>query len=299
MRMLSVAPFYHAFGFHSCMVLPLLHGATAVLLPSFTPASLGAVVARERIQFLMASPFIYAMLLEKGVSRDSFASVEVAVSSGARMSPDLLCRCADRLGLRVLQLYGTSETGALAIESPGVPVQTGVAGHPIRSVEIRILDEHGHGLGPGCTGEVAVRGPGVMTGYVGEPDLNREVFLDGFFRTGDLGKLDPSGVLILSGRCQAILHVGGIKVDPAEIEEVLLEMPEVRDCVVHGVHDERQGEIVAAVIAVRPGCALGRQAVVAHCRQRLAEFKIPRRIELVDSIPVEVTGKRPRAWNPD
>jgi acyl-CoA synthetase (AMP-forming)/AMP-acid ligase II len=299
MRILSVVPFHYAFGFQSCMLLPLLHGATAVLLPSFTPASLEAAVARERIQFLMASPFIYAMLLESGISRASFASVEIAVSSGARMSQDLLSRCADRLGLHVRQLYGTSETGAIAIESPGVPVETGTAGHPVRSVEIRILDEHGQCLGPGCTGEIAVRGPGVMTGYIDEPDLNRDLFLDGFFRTGDLGRLDPSGVLILSGRSKAILNIGGIKVDPVEIEDVLLEMPEVRDCAVHGVHDERQGEIVAAIIAVRPGCALSRQAVVAHCRERLAEFKIPRQLELVDSLPVEVTGKKPRAWKTD
>jgi acyl-CoA synthetase (AMP-forming)/AMP-acid ligase II len=102
--------------------------------------------------------------------------------------------------------------------------------------------------------------------------------------------------LTLCGRSKTVLNLGGIKVDPAEIEHVLLEVPEVGECVVCGVRDERQGEIVAATITVRPGSHLSRQAVVAHCRRRLAEFKIPRRIEFVDSIPVEVTGKKPKAW---
>jgi long-chain acyl-CoA synthetase len=295
MRILSAVPFHHSGGF-ICMLLPLLFGATAVVLQSFTPAAAEAAVAQERVQLVVGSPFIYSMLLESNANRASFASVETAISFGAPMAPDVARRSEERLGLRVRQLYAATETGVIAIQSPDTPFQPGVAGHIVASAEVHILDERGERLGLGCNGEVAVAGPGVVAGYLKEPDLNRELFRNGFFRTGDLGRLDASGTLILCGRSKTVLNLGGIKVDPAEIEGVLLEMPEVRDCTVRGVPDARQGEIVAATIGVRPGSTLSRQAVVAHCRRRLAEFKIPRRIEFVDTIAVEVTGKKPKAW---
>jgi acyl-CoA synthetase (AMP-forming)/AMP-acid ligase II len=296
MRILSAVPFHYSGGFDNCMLLPLLFGATAVVLPSFTPAAAEAAVAQERVQLVMGSPFIYSMLLESNANRASFASVETAISFGAPMAPDLARRSEERLGLRVRQLYGATETGVIAIQSPDTPFQDGVAGQTVASAEVHILDERGERLGPGYNGDVVVGGPGVMTGYLNEPDLNRELFRDGLFRTGDLGRLDASGTLILCGRSKTVLNLGGTKVDPAEIERVLLEMPEVRDCTVRGVRDTRQGEIVAATIGVRPGLTLSRQAVVAHCRRRLAEFKVPRRIEFVDAVAVEVSGKKPKAW---
>jgi acyl-CoA synthetase (AMP-forming)/AMP-acid ligase II len=296
MRVLSVIPFHHSGGFDNCLLVPLLCGGTAVLLPSFTPASVETVVADEQIQVMMGSPFLYRMLLESGARRESFASVETAASFGAPMPPDLARSCLDQLGLRVRQLYGASETGVIAIESPDAPIQPGVVGRAVGLMEIRILDEQGHSVAPGCVGDIAVRGPGVMTGYVDQPGSAAALFVDGFLKTGDLGALDASGRLTIRGRSSAVINLGGIKVAPAEIEEVLLEMPEVRDCVVRGIRDERQGEIITATLAVRPGRTLSRRAVVAHCRRRLAEFKIPRRINLVGSLPVETSGKRPRAW---
>jgi long-chain acyl-CoA synthetase len=295
MRSLSAVPFHHSGGF-VFMLLPLAFGATVVVLPSFTPAAAEAAAAQERVQLLMGSPFIYSMLLESNANRASFTSVETAISVGAPMAPDIARRSEEQLGLRVRQLYGASETGVIAIQSPDTPFQPGVVGPPVASAEVHILDERGERLGLDCSGEVAVRGPGVVHGYLNEPDLNRELFRDGFFRTGDLGRLDASGTLILCGRSKTVINLGGIKVDPAEIEGVLLEMPEVRACTVRGVRDMRQGEIAVATIEVRPDSTLSRQAVVVHCRRRLAEFKIPRRIEFVDTIPVDVTGKKPKAW---
>ncbi len=297
-RILSAAPFYHLGGFGTSMLTPLLSGATAVVLRSFSPAAAEAAVAEERIQIMMGSPFMYSMLLESNASRASFASVETAISFGAPIAPQTVHRLEQRLGLRMRQIYGTTETGIVALQSPDTPFQPGLAGHPVASAVVHILDERGQRLGPGCVGEVAVRGPAVVTGYLDEPELNRELFRDAFFHTGDLGRLDESGALILCGRSKSIINLGGVKVDPAEIENVLLEIPAVRDCTVYGVSAARQGEIVAAAIALRPGCELSRQAVVAHCRLRLAEFKIPRRIEFVDAIPVDTTGKKPQPWAP-
>ncbi len=293
-RILGAVPFHCTGGFDNCLLVPLLSGATAVVLESFTPAATEAAVAGERVQLIMGSPFIYSMLLEASAARASFATVETAISFGAPMPPDTVRRAEQQLGLRVRQLYGATETGVSAIQAPDTPFLPGVVGRPIPTAEVHILDELGQRLGPGCTGEVAVGGPGVVTGYLDQPELNRELFRDGFFRTGDLGRLDESGTLILCGRSKALINLGGAKVDPAEIEHVLLAMPAVRDCVVRGVHDPQQGEIVSVSIAVRPGFELSRQAVVAHCRERMAEFKIPRRIEFVDALPVDATGKKPQ-----
>jgi len=289
-------PFYHSGGFINCLLMPLLSGATVVILQSFTPAAAEAALARERVQIMFGSPFIYSMLLESNASRASFASVQRAISGGAPMAQETVRRLEQQLGLRVRQIYGASEAGIIAFQPLDTPFQPGIAGRPVASAVVHILDERGERLGPGCAGEVAVGGPSVAAGYLDEPDLNRQLFRDGFFHTGDLGRLDDSGNLILCGRSKTVLNLGGVKVDPAEIEHALMELLAVRDCVVKGVADSRQGEIVAATIVVRPGCELSRQAVVAHCRLRLAEFKIPRRIEFVDSIAVDVTGKRPKAW---
>jgi long-chain acyl-CoA synthetase len=295
-RILNAVPFHHGGGLVGCMLVSLLSGATAVVLPAFNPAAAEAAVAAERIQIMMGSPFMYSMLLESNATRASFASVQSAFSFGAPMAPETMCRLDQHLGLRVRQAYGTTETGIISIQSSDTPSQPGLVGHPLASTVVHILDESGHRLGPGCPGEIVVGGPGVVAGYFDEPELNRELFRDGFFRPGDLGWLDESGALILCGRSKLVINVGGVKVDPAEIEHVLLELPAVRDCTVYGLSASQQGEIVAATIALRPGCALSRHAVVAHCRLRLAEFKIPRRIELVDAIPVDITGKKPKPW---
>jgi acyl-CoA synthetase (AMP-forming)/AMP-acid ligase II len=163
-------------------------------------------------------------------------------------------------------------------------------------VQVRILDGAGRPLAPRRVGHVAVSGPGVIAGYMDEPELNAELFGDGLFRTGDLGELDDDGLLLLRGRNKSMINLAGIKVDPNEIEQVLLELTEVRECVVRGVRHDGSDEIIEAIIALRPGCALTRQQVVAHCRARLAEFKIPRRIEWTDSLRVELSGKKPKAW---
>ncbi len=294
--MLSVVPFHSSAGNDVCMLLPLLSGLTSVVLSAFTPAAAESLVVQERIQFMMGSPFVYSMLLESNASRASFESVEIALTGGAPMAPDTARRAEQRLGLSLRQIYGLTETGIASLQPADTPFQPGFVGPPIPPMQVHIMDERGQRLDPGCTGEVLLGGPGIAHGYLDEPALNRELFRDGFFRTGDLGQLDASGALTLCGRFKTLINLGGNKVDPAEIEHVLLEMPAVRDSVVRGVHDPQQGEIVCASIAVRPGFELSRQAVVAHCRQRMAEFKIPRRIEFVDALPVDATGKKPQRW---
>lgn len=298
MRLLSAVPFHHSGGFDNCLLLPLLHGLCATLPVSFAAADVEAAIREQRIQVVMGSPFLYTMLAESSANRASFASVEIAVSFGAPMPPKTAADCESKLGLRIRQLYGSTETGVIAIQGEDCAYRPGLAGRPVESAEVRILGASGELVGPGCTGQVAVGGAGVISGYFDSAGSDAAKFRDGLFLTGDLGRLEADGSLALCGRSKAIINVAGIKVDPVEIEHVLLGLPEIKACEVRGVRDERQGEVIEAIIELRPGCALTRRSVVAHCRRHLSESKIPRRIEFAAAASMDLAGKKRTEWFP-
>ncbi len=296
---LSAVPFHHSGGFDNCLLLPLLHGMCATLPESLTAAGVGAAVRDHRLRVLMGSPFLYGLLAEAPLTRDSFATVQTAVSFGAPLPPRTAAECESRLGLRIRQLYGSTETGVIAIQSTGAPPRPGSVGYAVESAEIRILGENGEWLPAGSSGAVAVRGAGVVPGYFDSVDSDAAKFRNGFCLTGDLGRLEPDGELVLCGRSKTTINISGIKVDPAEIEHALLDLPEVRACRVRGVPDERQGEVIEATVELRPGSVLTRRAVVAHCRARLSEAKIPRRIQFAAVAATDAAGKSATEWSDD
>lgn len=289
-RVLSVVPFYHANGFSNCLFMPLLYGATLCVMRAFDPAELAAVVAREKVDLLVGSPFIYSQLA--GGRAADYASVRTAISSGAALPAETESACRERLGLCIRQLYGSSETGTIVIQSPfdnqpGHPI-----GLPLPGVEISILDLARRPVPPGGEGEIAVRSPAVMSGYWGPAGLSRAGFENGFFRTGDLGCLDGRGRLVLRGRVKKHINVGGVKVDPEEIAQVLRRLPGVEGCCVHGVPHPVQTEVVAATVTVKADAQLSRRDVVAHCRRHLAESKIPRQIIFSSAALDDILGKQ-------
>jgi len=297
LRFLSVAPFFHAYGFNNCLFLPLISGCTAVMMRGFTPAALAETVRRYRVQVLIGSPFIFAMLAEHEWDANTFSSVSVCLSSGGPMPPGLAETCRNRLGFRVRQVYGLSETGTISIEPAAGEQVEGSAGKPIRGVEVRISGDDGGDLIRNETGEILVKSPAVMTGYVGDPERNLEVFRDGFFRTGDRGKWDDDGNLILLGRSGRVINIAGVKVDPVEIENVLKSMPGVQNCLVTAARSSRRMEMIKVTITTCPGIVLSRTDIVRHCREYLAEYKIPRVIEFASTAPAEITGKQPVPWS--
>jgi long-chain acyl-CoA synthetase len=292
-KFLGVVPFYHANGFANCMFLPLMHGATVVLMRKFVPARLAELVRREKMQVLIASPFIFSMLVESGQRAEDFRSVEICLSSGAPMSRELVIQCADRLGLRVRQLYGSSEAGTVAIEPAECPHGSRTVGKPLPSVEVKIIGSDDPELQIDAEGEIAVKSPAMMKGYVEEPAPSGDFFCHGFLRTGDLGRFDEHGNLVISGRVTRMINLCGIKVDPVEIENIVKAMPAVQECLVLAVKNPRQMEIIKAMVAVRPGRFVSRKQIVEHCRMHLAEYKIPRVIEFVHPVAKELTGKIP------
>jgi acyl-CoA synthetase (AMP-forming)/AMP-acid ligase II len=281
-RFLSVVPFHHSNGFHNCMIMPLMAGACVVTLQNFSPAACVDLIQREGANVLIGSPFIYSCLADR-----DFSSVpELCISAGARMPVGLAQRWRDRFGVRVRQLYGSTETSVISIDQGSEDHAANGAGafvgSPIPGVEVKRFD---------ATGELAVRSPAVMSGYFGEPELNATVFQDGFFLTGDLGFIDERGELCLTGRSRRVINLGGIKVDPVEVERVVEELPGVEACFVDAGAGGREGEIIRARIVLRSGVEITRAQVVEICRSRLAEYKLPRIIEFLDALPTSVSGK--------
>jgi long-chain acyl-CoA synthetase len=275
----------------------LLTGSTAFVCSRFTPAGLLELVRREAIQMLPGSPVIFPMLLTQPADRSALSSVQACFSSGAAIPPDVNRQLSDRFGIRVRQVYGMSETGTITMEASSDSIVAGVVGRPVHRVELRIVGPDDRDLPAGEPGEILVRSPAMTGGYLGEPELNRRMFFEGFLRTGDQGRLDDEGNLVLTGRSKRFINVGGTKLDPVEIEQVLESLPGVGRARVTGVSDPRFTELVKAIVAVRPGHDVTRASIIEHSRRHLAEMKIPRIIELVEARPEELTGKRSGVWS--
>lgn len=297
-RFLSVIPFHHANGFANCLLLPLTSGATVVIVRKALPASIAAIVKRERIEIMIGSPFLFSVLADHIAQPEDLASVEAYISSGARLPDALAPLWRERFGRGIRQLYGSSETGTISIEEADGLAVPGAAGRVLPTVTVRILDADGTPLPPGRSGEISVHSPAMMAGYVGEPELNREVFNHGFFRMGDVGTLSADGRLVIEGRTKRWVNSGGVKVDPAEVERVLLSLPSVKECRVQAGRDGRGLEVLTSMIVTHSGHTCSRRDILEHCRMHLAEYKIPRVIQFLDTIPSDLSGKSPVEWLP-
>jgi len=300
-RLLSVLPFHHANGFHNCMLMPLLCGATLVVMPRFTGAACAELIRREKVNWLIGSPAVYKFLAESADPKQ-LSSLELPFCGGARLPEAVSRTWSERFGIRLRQMYGMAETSVITMDR-AAERQTSEAGtyvgSPIAGLEVRVMDAAGNALGSGAVGEIAVRSDAVMSGYFGEPELNRIIFHDGFFRTGDSGCTDASGNLYLTGRIRRVINIGGVKVDAVEVEQAIEALDGVSECHVDTVTNSFGGEAIRARVTVCAGMPLDRRDVIEHCRQRLAEYKLPRIIEFVDSVPTTMTGKVPAAWKTD
>jgi len=291
-RFLGIVPFYHANGFDNSLALPLLSGATLVLQSDFVPSRFVEAMTRHRIDVFIGSPAIFELLLRFEVDRSCLSTLKICASSGGPIAADNIAAIRRRFGVIIRQVYGSTETGVIAIDPP----EGGPPSVPVPNLEIKILGASGEPLPQGEKGEIAVRGPSVVSGYIGGSGDESMVFRNGYYCTGDRGCLDPSGSLELLGRIRPTINLSGTKVDPVEVENAIRTLPGVSSCRVFSVKGPRHNEVIKAVIAVREGATLDRAGIISHCRTLLSEYKIPRIIELVLSIPPDLTGKSPVSW---
>jgi len=297
-RFLGVIPFHYSNGFHNSLLVPLLNGATVVMLPQFNPRACADLVQREQINTLFGSPFIYASLLDGLRDRAALKSLQRCFSAGGRMSSSLKERWQEHFGVPVRQLYGMTETGAIAIESSEWAPEPSIGscvGPPIHGVEVAVCGPDGTKLAPGEIGELRVRSASVMAGYAGESGLDRSVLPDGFFRTGDLGFRDSHGTLHLTGRLGRVMNIAGVKVDPVEVERAIELLAGVASCHVDAVADRAGGEVIRARVVAREGVQLTRRLIIEHCRQHLADYKFPRVIEFMEGSAISIAGKISRS----
>lgn len=290
-RILATVPLSHAHGLGNCLLATLHAGATLVLQERFDRRETLRLLSQERITLFPAVPFIVSLLADTRTREPvDLSALRLCFTAGSALRRETWIKIQDRLGISPRQLYGSTETGALTINlDENVADSIESVGCPLDGVSIAILDEDGMFLPPGAEGEVAVQSPAAAEHTV-EPQGKRPLPApDGWIRMGDLGKLDPEGRLYLTGRKTLVINVASRKVNPDEIESVLMEHPRVREAVVVGIRDPYGEEAVKAVVVPRGSVTI--EELLTHCHERLADYKVPRIVEFRCAIPRCPTGK--------
>jgi acyl-CoA synthetase (AMP-forming)/AMP-acid ligase II len=296
-RYLVANPFFHTFGYKAGILACLVSGAALVPQPVFAAGEAMRLVAAERITVLPGAPTIYQMILDHP-ERDSFdlSSLRLAVTGAADVPVALIERMRRELTFEtVLTAYGLTEaTGTVTMCRRGddpLTIAT-TSGRAIPDTEVRAVDRAGKPLVAGEPGEIMVRGYNVMAGYFDDPVATAETIdSEGWLHTGDIGVIDEHGNVRITDRLKDMFVVGGFNSYPAEIEQQLASHPGIADCAVVGVPDERLGEVGKAYVVALPGVTLDPAEIVAWCRERMANYKAPRTVDVVDLLPRNASGK--------
>ena len=296
-RYLIVNPFFHTFGYKAGFLAAIMRGATTIPHAVFDVPSVLARVAEERVTMLPGPPTLYQSILNHpDRERYDLSSLRLAVTGAAVVPVELIRRMRDELTFRtIITGYGLTEsTGTVSMCSHDDDPETiaNTSGRAIPDTEVAVVDDGGTPVAPGEPGEVVVRGYHVMRGYFDDPaETAVAIDNDGWLHTGDIGVMDERGYLRITDRKKDMFIVGGFNAYPAEIEGVLLGHPHVAQVAVVGVPDERLGEVGVAFVVPRVGTAPEPAEITSWARERMANFKVPRRVEVVDALPLNASGK--------
>lgn len=291
---LGVLPQFHSFGLTVLTLMPLLAGLKTVYSARFVPTKIVQLFRTHRPTMFIGIPSMYGALLSvKNAGPEDFASLRYAVSGAEPLPASIRERFLDRFGVHIDEGYGLTETSPVTNWCRPSERKVGSVGKPLPDIDQRIVDmNNGRMLPQGEEGEIIIKGPNVMRGYYHLPEETAQVFDDqGYFRTGDIGRFDEEGRLSITGRLKEMLIVGGENVFPREIEEVLIAHPTVEDAGVVGEPDDIRGEQPVAFVQAAEGQTPDEAALRDWCRERLAGYKVPRRIIVLDEMPRNPTGK--------
>jgi long-chain acyl-CoA synthetase len=286
-------PLFHSFGQTCAMNAGVASGATITLLPRFEPGKALEIIERDRVTVFMGVPTMYvAKLHHPSASEIDSSSLRYCVSGGASLPVEVLNGIEQLFGSKMLEGYGLSETSPIAsFNQPVNPAKPGSIGTPIPGVSMKLVDDDGNDVAPGEVGEIVIQGPNVMKGYWKRDDATAEVMKDGWFYSGDMAKVDDEGYFFIVDRKKELIIRGGYNVYPREIEEVLYEHPSIMEVAVIAVPHDELGEEVAAAIAFKPGEAATVEEIREFAKERVAAYKYPRHIWIVDELPKTATGK--------
>ncbi len=289
----GVLPMFHIFGLNVMLGTALRAGASVLLVERFDPSSALEAIDKHQITVLAGAPTMWAAWAAMpGIGAGDFASIRVATSGASKLDPFVAETVRSRFGVEIGEGYGLTEASPVVTASLGLPWRPGSVGAAVDDVELRLVDAGGDDVLVGDPGEIWVRGPNVFQGYWEDSEATaRALDSDGWLHTGDIALVDDDGTLQLVDRVKDLIIVSGFNVYPAEVEEVVLSMPGVQACAIVGVPHPHTGEAVKAFVVVEPGFAHEEDAVIEHCAAHLARYKCPQKVNFVDELPVNVSGK--------
>ena len=285
-------PLFHSFGQTVTLNASMAQGATLLLLPRFDAAGAAGLMATYDATVFAGVPTMYAALL--GLAEPpELAHLRVCISGGAALPVEVLHRFEERFGSEILEGYGLSETSPVAsFNRPGRDRKPGSIGYPVTDVEMQVVDRSGAPVPVGEVGEIAIRGHNVMKGYWHKPDATAEVLDgEGWFRTGDMGRVDADGFYFIVDRKKDLIIRGGFNIYPREVEEVLYEHPDVAQAAVVGISHPAYGEEVGAAVVLRPGATVTEAELRDFVKGQVAAYKYPRVVWFLDALPLGPTGK--------
>ncbi|MEW6124916.1 MAG: long-chain fatty acid--CoA ligase [Pseudomonadota bacterium] len=294
-RVLGVLPLFHVFAMTNVMNIPLSIGGEVILVPRFNLKDLIATIETERPTIFPGVPTIFAAINNcPGIRREQLASLKLGVSGGAPLPAEVRARFESLTGCKLVEGYGLSETSPVLTANPPLGVvKDGSVGTAVPGtvIEIRDLTDPTRILGVGERGEVCARGPQVMTGYWRNEEATRSAFIDGAFRTGDVGYLDADGYLFLVDRIKDVILCGGYNVYPRMIEEALYLHPAVAEAVAIGIPDAYRGQAPKAFVTLREGQAATPAELATFLEGQLSKIELPRQVEIRETLPKTLVGK--------
>lgn len=292
---LVVLPLFHSFGQTVLQNTLLFAGGTLVMLPRFDPTAALGLMQKHRVSVFGGVPTMYfALLHHPEADQFDLSGLKTCVCGGSAMPVEVMNAFDAKYGVNILEGYGLSETSPVAsFNMKNRPKKVGSIGLPIWGVEVRLRDDAGNIVNdPSVPGEIQIKGYNVMKGYYKRPEVNREAIdPDGWFSTGDIATRDEEGYYFIVDRKKDMIIRGGFNVYPREIEEVLYGHPAVGEAAVIGIPHDSHGEEVKAVVALKPGQSVTAEDLIAFCKAKLAAYKYPRHIDIIDSLPKGPTGK--------
>jgi acyl-CoA synthetase (AMP-forming)/AMP-acid ligase II len=293
---LVVGPLFHAAALNSHYVPRLALGSTLILMDKFEPEEMMSLIETERANIVPGNPTLFIMLLDHCANKRHDTSAVTKLTSGSDKLPDQVKKELMRLFPNtrgVYDIYGLTEAGpcVTCLDARDSLRKTACVGPPLPFVQVRLLDDEGLAVGAGSPGEIAVRGPNVMTGYYGMPEATSQVIRDGWLYTGDLARADEEGFLYIVDRKKDMIVSGGENVAAREVEEVLFAHPDVLKAAVLGIPDPKWGEKVTAAVILRPGRQATKEEIRGFLKERLAGYKVPKAVYFVAEFPESGAGK--------
>lgn len=290
-RLLLYLPLFHCFGQNAVLNSGLYVGATIILQRRFDPEQVLNTIANDGVTMFFGVPTVYIKLLNMDISGSDLSSVRYYFTAAAPMPIEVVQKWDEKYGQVIHEGYGLTETSPFACYNHSLKYKLGSIGTPIENVEMKILNFEGEEVAPGELGEIVIRGANVMIGYWNRPVETAQVLREGWFHTGDIGKMDKDGYFYLVDRLKDMVNISGFKVYPTEVENVIYQHPAIAEVAVYGVPDVVKGERVEASIILKEGHALTEKDIIDFCSERLANYKIPFAIRFIDSLPKNATGK--------